>query len=63
MKFQLGTISEVVSLVKGLSRTSTIKDTKTVKRLPSRTERVLKRKDPVELNVLQLTLERAEVQN
>ena len=63
MKFKLGRISEVVSRVEGLARTSRIKDTKTVKRLPSRTKKVLKRKDPVELNVLQLTLERAEIQN
>jgi hypothetical protein len=63
MKFKLGRISEVVSRVKGLARTSTIKDTETEKHLPSRTKKVKKKKDPIELNVLQLTLKRAEIGN
>ena len=43
LKFTLGSISEVVSRLKCLARASTIKDTKTQKRVPSRTERFKKR--------------------
>ena len=63
MKFKLGRISEVVSRLKCLALAATIKDTKIEKRLPSRTKRGLKKKDPVELNALHLTLQRAEIQN
>ena len=62
MKFKLGRISEVVFRLKCLARSSTIKDTKTEKRLPSRIKRI-KKKDPIELNVLQLMLKPAEIQN